>query len=64
MENIEISLESLAVEMIPSAGLPEEFLHTWDMLLIMVCYLFFYFLSIYLFIYGCVGTSFLCEGFL
>lgn len=40
MENIEISLESLTVEMIPSAGLPEEFLHTWDMLLIMVCYLF------------------------
>ena len=25
---------------------------------------YFFFLSIYLFIYGCVGSSFLCEGFL
>ena len=26
--------------------------------------LFFFFFNIYLFIYGCVGSSFLCEGFL
>ena len=25
---------------------------------------FFFFKFIYLFIYGCVGSSFLCEGFL
>ena len=30
-----------------------------------VCFCFFkFFLLIYLFIYGCVGSSFLCEGFL
>ena len=27
-------------------------------------FLFFFFNNIYLFIYGCVGSSFLCEGFL
>ena len=27
-------------------------------------FIFFYFLFIYLFIFGCVGSSFLCEGFL
>ena len=27
-------------------------------------YIYFFFNFIYLFIYGCVGSSFLCEGFL
>ena len=27
-------------------------------------FLFFIFFNFYLFIYGCVGSSFLCEGFL
>ena len=27
-------------------------------------FLYFYYLFIHLFIYGCVGSSFLCEGFL
>ena len=27
-------------------------------------FLYFYFLFIYLFSFGCVGSSFLCEGFL
>ena len=27
-------------------------------------FFFFFFFNIYLFIYGCVGSSFLCEGFL
>ena len=27
-------------------------------------YYYYYYFLIYLFIYGCVGSSFLCEGFL
>ena len=30
---------------------------------LIICFIFF-FNFIYLFIYGCVGSSFLCEGFL
>ena len=29
-----------------------------------LCFFFFKFLINYLFIFGCVGSSFLCEGFL
>ena len=36
----------------------------WRVFLVFLFFLFFFKLFIYLFIYGCVGSSFLCEGFL
>ena len=48
----------------------EPTLHSWDRIHLILVYNFFFFFNfregsfIYLFIFGCVGSSFLCEGFL
>ena len=36
----------------------------WSLKLCKITFLKKFYLFIYLFIYGCVGSSFLCEGFL
>ena len=41
----------------------------YECFIVLVCFLFFVFLNLlfiyfYIFIFGCVGSSFLCEGFL
>ena len=50
-----------------STGLSEWFFFFYKHIILRNTFFFFkylFYLFIYLFIYGCVGSSFLCEGFL
>ena len=60
------SLYSLDINYLSYIWFTNIFSHSVGCLfiLLMVSFAFFFFFNFYLFIYGCVGSSFLCEGFL